>query len=150
MTYDELKAKIAVKAKHFVSVPVFVPQATANGTMNPPVIMDDATAETWTVTAKANPATFTVTGSSSGLDANEATPGEIYVSADGKVSFLITDGSSTFVENDEFTFTIAHRATGVVGTTKIRELDFVVHSKSDAVKVGYDVENDAICVIKVT
>ena len=150
MTYDELIAKIALKKKHLVSAPAFVPAATANGTMSPPVIMDDADAETWTVTAKLDPSTFTVTGSSSGLDANEATPGEIYVSSDGKVSFLITDGSSTFVEDDEFTFTISHGNSGVIGTTKIRELDFVVHSQSDDVKVGHDVENDALRIVKVT
>jgi len=150
MTYDELKAKIAVKAKHFVSVPVFVAQATANGTISPPVIMDDAVEETWTVTAKAIPATFTVTGSVSGLDANEATPGEIYVSADGKVSFLIIDGTSTFVQDDEFTFDIEQKASGVVGSTKIRELSFVVHSAADDVKVGFDVENDAMRIVKKT
>lgn len=150
MRYDELKAKIAIKAKHFVSVPVFVAAVEANGTMNPPVIMDDATAETWTVTAKTNPATFTVTGSSSGLDANEATPGEIYVSADGKVSFLITDGTSTFVEFDEFTFDIEQKDSGVVESTVIRELSFVVHSQADDVKVGYDVENNTIRVVKRT
>lgn len=150
MTYDELIAKIALKKKHLVSVPVFTPAATANGIISPPVIMDDAVAETWTLAAKTNPATFTVTGSVSGLDANEATPGEIYVSADGKVSFLITDGSSTFVEHDAFVFVISHGSSGVVGTTKIRELDFVVHSQADDVKVGFDVENDAIRVVKKT
>jgi len=150
MTYDELKAKIDEKRKHFVSVPVFVPADAANGTMSPPVIMDDAVEETWTVTAKANPATFTVTGSVSGLDANEATPGEIYVTADGKVSFLLTDGSVTFEENDEFTFSIEHKTSGVEGATIIRELNFIVHSQADDVKVGYDVENNAIRVIKMT
>jgi len=43
----------------------------------------------------------------------------------------------------------AHAGAGLTDATKIRTLDYEIHSQADSISVGYDAENDAIRVVQI-
>lgn len=150
MNYGELKAKMdAYKS----SVPAFVPDGTADGTMSLPKVTENAQVETWTVLCTTlggtGVAKFSVTGSESGLQDNVATSNWMYTSDNGEVSFLITAGATPFAVSDVFTFSITDNVVGMNDNAEIREIGFVIHSKVDDVIVGYDAAKDQVRVIQV-
>jgi len=145
MNYDELKAKMdAYKS----SVPALVPAGTANGTMSAPKVREEAQVETWTVTIKADPTTFTVSGGVSGAQ-EEGVVGKCYISDLGEVSFTLTQGTNVFADGDVFTFDVEDNVVGMNDVAEIRDINFHIHSKVDDVKVGYNAGKDQVCVIQV-
>lgn len=150
MNYGELKAKMDA---YKTTVPAFVPDGTADGTMSQPKVTEDAQIETWTVLCTTLGGTgiakFSVTGSESGLQDNIATSNWMYTSDNGEVSFLITAGGTPFAADDVFTFDVANNVVGMNDDAEIRDINFHIHSQVDDVKVGYDAINDTVCVIQV-
>lgn len=150
MNYGELKAKMdAYKS----SVPAFVPDGTADGGMSLPKVTEDAQVEIWTVLCTTlggtGVAKFSVTGSESGLQDNVATSNWMYTSDNGEVSFLITAGATPFAADDVFTFAVSDNVVGMNDEAEIRDINFVIHSKVDDVKVGYDAGKDQVCVLQI-
>lgn len=150
MNYGELKAKIDTKLLAQCTVPVADGGNTGDGTMSTPVVKDAAVAELWTVTCSVegadDVAKFTVTGGVSGLQKNLATSGAVCITDDGLVSFTITGGVEPWDVGDEFTFTVSEDGDGLTDATIIRNVEFRIHSQVDDVEVGYDTENDQVCV----
>lgn len=153
MNYGELKAKIDTKLLAQCTVPVADGGNTGDGTMSTPVVKDAAVAELWTVTCSVegadDTAKFTVTGGVSGLQNNLVTSGNVYTTDDGLVSFLIEDGAEPWDVADEFTFTVSEDGDGLTDATEFRDINFVIHSKVDDVKVGYDAGKNQVCVIQI-
>ena len=150
MNYGELKAKMDA---YKTSVPVPDVGNTGDGTISQPKVTEDAVVETWTVLCTtlggAGVAKFSLTGSVSGAQTNEITSDLAYTSDDGAISFLITAGQTDWAADDDFTFAVSNNVAGMNDDAEIRDINFVIHSKVDDVKVGYDAGKDQVCVIQI-
>lgn len=86
---------------------------TGDGTISDVASPPPSLSETWTITCNlgggVGVGTFTVTGSTSGAQA-DATVGEFYDGAGGLIEFLINDGAIDFIITDEFTVVITEGA----------------------------------------
>ena len=110
---DAIVTQLITSAVNFTSVT----SATASqkgvlGTLA--IVAGNSTPETWTVTCTAptgvNPATFSVTGSISGLSQLSAQAGAPY--NNGKVSFTISNGAAAFEVGDSYTFQVLNSTVG--------------------------------------